>query len=197
MLELVLEASKAHKEVRLFFTSSVGVANGLQTSGPIPESKLEDGSGARTGYGKSKLVAEELLWQASYKSNVDVVICRIGQIAGPVKPEHNGGEWNRKEWLPSVSLISRTLLRHKLILPTRSSSYLEWCQSSHRHWAPMRRLTGYPWIFFPPSLLSWLFSDPCPARGHNSCIVSILVRRNGRRTCYRQCGLNWGKKRRH
>ena len=34
-------------------------------------------------------------------------ILRVGQIAGPVEDgTREGGEWNRNEWFPSVSLLA-------------------------------------------------------------------------------------------
>ena len=54
------------------------------------------------GYGESKYVAELLLEAGAEKCGVPAVICRVGQLAGPVKNEK--GMWNKQEWLPSVSL---------------------------------------------------------------------------------------------
>lgn len=64
---------------------------------------------AGPGYGESKLVTENLLLQARDKSGIDVAICRVGQIAGPVRKEHQGGSWSRNEWLPSVRFFSPSL----------------------------------------------------------------------------------------
>ena len=52
------------------------------------------------GYGESKYVAERLLELAAQSSGVCAGICRVGQLAGPVK---KGGMWSKQEWLPSVS----------------------------------------------------------------------------------------------
>jgi hypothetical protein len=76
------------------------VGPGIQS---IPEAPITDFAMAGSGYGESKLVAEHLLLEASAHSAVDVTICRVGQIAGPIKKEHRGGQWNRKEWFPCVS----------------------------------------------------------------------------------------------
>lgn len=51
------------------------------------------------GYGKSKLVAELLLHEAGQHQILDVQVCRVGQIAGPISQL---GSWNRKEWLPTI-----------------------------------------------------------------------------------------------
>ena len=53
------------------------------------------------GYGESKYIAEQLLPEAATTSAVSAVICRVGQLAGPVV--NVGGVWNEQEWLPSVS----------------------------------------------------------------------------------------------
>lgn len=52
------------------------------------------------GYGESKYVAERLLEIAAGEFGVSAAICRVGQLAGPVK---KGGMWSKQEWLPSVS----------------------------------------------------------------------------------------------
>jgi len=55
------------------------------------------------GYGGSKLVAERILAEAAKKSGVQSIICRLGQIAGPMNIGREKGVWNRKKWLPTVS----------------------------------------------------------------------------------------------
>lgn len=73
------------------------------TGALIQEKSLTDWSASESGYGQSKLVAERILYEAAVKTAIDVVVCRVGQIAGPVLGEHQRGAWNRKEWFPSVS----------------------------------------------------------------------------------------------
>ena len=53
------------------------------------------------GYGESKYIGELLLEAGVKECGVPAVICRVGQLAGPVV---KGGVWNKQEWLPSVSL---------------------------------------------------------------------------------------------
>ena len=53
------------------------------------------------GYGESKYVSELLLEAGAEKAGVAAIICRVGQLAGPVV---KGGIWNKQEWLPSVRL---------------------------------------------------------------------------------------------
>ena len=55
------------------------------------------------GYGESKYIAEQLLEKATTTSGISTIVCRVGQLAGPVVKV--GGVWNKQEWLPSVSLI--------------------------------------------------------------------------------------------
>lgn len=84
----------------------MGVANNIGPHGSsIPEAPITDLAAAGSGYGESKLVAERLLQEASRNNGIEVVICRVGQIAGPVGKDHQGGAWNKKEWFPSVSSI--------------------------------------------------------------------------------------------
>lgn len=60
------------------------------------------------GYAESKHIGERLLALAATHANVPTTICRIGQIAGPVKHDKYG-VWNRQEWLPSIIASSRSL----------------------------------------------------------------------------------------
>lgn len=69
----------------------------------IFEEPITDWGSAGSGYGESKLVAERILNEAALRSGIQATVCRVGQIAGPVLQGHESGEWNRKEWLPSVS----------------------------------------------------------------------------------------------
>ena len=59
------------------------------------------------GYGESKYIGELLLEAGAEKCGVPAVICRVGQLAGPVTK--TGGMWNKQEWLPSVSLFHPSL----------------------------------------------------------------------------------------
>lgn len=69
-------------------------------NGPVPEVALGDWRTMQeTGYAQSKAVSERLLEHAACASNVDCIICRIGQVAGPISRR---GMWNPKEWFPSL-----------------------------------------------------------------------------------------------
>jgi thioester reductase-like protein len=50
----------------------------------IPESPITEYKSTRTGYGQSKLVAEKLLYAATEKTGLNVIVYCVGQIAGPV-----------------------------------------------------------------------------------------------------------------
>ena len=68
----------------------------------VPEKAFHDFTiPAAMGYGESKYIGELLLEAGAEKCGVPAVVCRVGQLAGPVK---KGGIWSKQEWLPSVSL---------------------------------------------------------------------------------------------
>lgn len=109
---LVDFAAGAPQAVRVCFISSISAA-GNWTAVPgarlqVPEEEIEDWKVARFGYGQSKLVAERLLAEASRTRNVTAVVCRIGQIAGPVEGG-SSGLWPTQEWLPSLIASSKYL----------------------------------------------------------------------------------------
>ena len=97
----------------------------------VPESCITDWRMAKMGYGQSKLVSERILVEAARSeatAGLRVGILRVGQVAGPIdhipnkRPEEedesgnsshvrghqepesllHGGQWNKKEWLPSL-----------------------------------------------------------------------------------------------
>ena len=74
------------------------------------------------GYGESKYIGELLLEAGAEKSGVPAVICRVGQLAGPVK---KGGVWSKQEWLPSVSTRSLLPQLHQQTIP-----YVKTCSPS-------------------------------------------------------------------
>ena len=98
LIDFSLQALQRSREVRLFFTSSVGVANNSTSTTPISEEGFNEYAIAGSGYGESKLVAETLLLEAGKKAGLNVTVARVGQIAGPVLGSNRGGQWNRKEW---------------------------------------------------------------------------------------------------
>ena len=93
----------------ILFVSSVSAVGAWKSSSPAPEEPIHDLTVAgELGYGQSKLIAECLLDEAAKVSGVRSASCRVGIISGPVKT--NLGQWNKHEYIPSVSLW-RTVLK--------------------------------------------------------------------------------------
>lgn len=105
--------STASKNPKLFFVSSVATAGNWGTVPgarlKVPEEEIDDWKVARFGYGQAKLVAERLIADASRTHGLTAVICRVGQVAGPVR-RGNLGMWPEQEWFPSL-IRSSSLLR--------------------------------------------------------------------------------------
>lgn len=100
----------SNHSAKIFFISSISSVMGWPAhhQGPVPEEIIDDAKVPQPiGYGESKHVAERLLEAAHAKRNVPISICRVGQIAGPIKSSH--GTWTTKEWLPSLIISSRHL----------------------------------------------------------------------------------------
>lgn len=107
---LIELAHGARNRVSMNFLSSVGAANAWpeQYKGSVPEEVLSDlRLSEAMGYAQSKQLAELLFAQASKDSDIPTRICRLGQIAGPVKSYR--GQWNPQEWFPSIMLSCRAL----------------------------------------------------------------------------------------
>ena len=98
--QLIRFCLRSAREPFIFFISSLDAVRGWSNkhTGMVPESTLTDWSVCGdTGYGESKMIAERLL-DAS-KADVRSIICRVGQIAGPLAEK---GTWNKHEWFPSA-----------------------------------------------------------------------------------------------
>ena len=109
-VQLLEMAKGAPNLVNLSFMSSIGVANRWHKkyTGEIPEQKIQDfGVAEDMGYAQSKLLSELLFSHASEKFAIPTTICRIGQIAGPVKSHR--GMWSPNEWFPSIILSCKAL----------------------------------------------------------------------------------------
>ncbi|KAI1652961.1 NAD(P)-binding protein [Daldinia decipiens] len=105
---------------RLFFISSISAVTGRP--GVVPEYVYKDWQTAgTTGYGESKLVAERMLSTAAEEAEIPVVICRIGQVAGPTT---KSGVWPRQEWLPS--LIASSKYMGKLPMSLNRMEVIDW-----------------------------------------------------------------------
>lgn len=85
----------------LFFVSSTATVSHLKDRADVPETPIDILTTINGGYGASKQVCELILQDAYEHSGLNAVICRVGQVAGPVlRPD---GMWPKQEWLPTVS----------------------------------------------------------------------------------------------
>ncbi|KAL8715439.1 MAG: hypothetical protein Q9220_000773 [cf. Caloplaca sp. 1 TL-2023] len=90
----------------IFFVSSIASVGNWPSPEPVPETPFYDFSlPSPTGYAESKFLAEQLLLGSS--TLIDVSICRVGQIAGPILSEK--GTWKKNEWFPSLIASSKHL----------------------------------------------------------------------------------------
>ncbi|CAG7563223.1 unnamed protein product [Fusarium equiseti] len=96
---LVDFSSSAAKHVSIIFISSVGIADGWNSSEPVPEEPLTDITLPQMGYGRSKLAASLILDTAVEKAGIHAASVRVGQIAGPRAEK---GMWNKQEFIPSL-----------------------------------------------------------------------------------------------
>ncbi|KAJ5688964.1 acetyl-CoA synthetase-like protein [Penicillium macrosclerotiorum] len=100
-------AAAAVKNIPITFVSSISSVERWPEPGLIPEQPLSDFTYAsQMGYGQSKLAASLILDTAATESLVPRNIVRVGQIAGPRAEQ---GQWNPREWLPSLIRSSLSL----------------------------------------------------------------------------------------
>lgn len=102
-------AQSTHR-AKIFFISSIAsvMAWPNHHTGPVPEEIIADFTVPQhMGYAESKHISERILGRACAESNIPISICRVGQVAGPVKSSQ--GMWNKQEWLPSLILSSKHL----------------------------------------------------------------------------------------
>lgn len=109
VLSLVKLSATAAFSPPITFISSIGTISNyasLYSQARIPEIPFHDPKiAASAGYAESKWIAERLLEEAG-RRGVRSNVLRVGQIAGPVEDgTREGGEWNGREWFPSVSLL--------------------------------------------------------------------------------------------
>lgn len=104
LLRLSTDATSLGHTAYFVFISSISAVG---TGGPevgnaaAPERVLGLGDAPHTnGYARSKFLSELLCETAAQKLGIPVTIARVGQVAGAVRLQ--GGEWNRREWLPSL-----------------------------------------------------------------------------------------------
>lgn len=99
-----LSIKSTHRAKILFLSSISGVMNWSENhTGTVPEEIINDATVPQKhmGYAESKHISERLLARASADVGIPTVICRVGQVAGPVR-ENAQGMWNKREWFPSL-----------------------------------------------------------------------------------------------
>lgn len=88
--------------------SAVGTGGPAVEKRPVPEQVPTLSDEPKTnGYARSKFLSELLCESAAQKLGIPVTIARVGQVAGAVRL--SGGEWNRKEWFPSLVIGSLSM----------------------------------------------------------------------------------------
>lgn len=100
---LVELATASHNQPEIIFVSSVGAANNWPriSQEQVPERCITDFNAPEPmGYAQSKQLAELLFAHAHERLGVPVTICRVGQVAGPVRSAE--GMWSKNEWFPSL-----------------------------------------------------------------------------------------------
>ncbi|TKA82019.1 hypothetical protein B0A55_01723 [Friedmanniomyces simplex] len=89
--------SRLPKPAKFFFCSSVSTASGTPKPASIPERTVSNLQHAmKTGYGRSKLVAEHIAVAAAKATGMEARVLRIGQLCGDTK----AGIWNDTEAIP-------------------------------------------------------------------------------------------------
>jgi thioester reductase-like protein len=93
-------------KARFFFCSSVSSAAATPRPGTVPEGPVADISHVqKTGYARSKYVAEHIVLNASKQANADARVLRIGQLVG----DSRVGQWNTTEGIPLMIQTAVTL----------------------------------------------------------------------------------------
>ncbi|KAK0275938.1 hypothetical protein LTR35_010707 [Friedmanniomyces endolithicus] len=89
--------SRLPEPAKFYFCSSVSTASGTPKPATIPERTVSDLRHAmKTGYGRSKLVAEHITVAAANRTGMHARVLRIGQLSGDTK----AGIWNDTEAIP-------------------------------------------------------------------------------------------------
>lgn len=114
VVNLIKFAVEATCAPTFFFVSSIAAVNNWRhqvrlehPSYVVPERHSTDLSLASGGYGQSKAIASNLLYDASVHYGLRGAILRLGQVSGPMR--RDAGAWNTSEWLPSLVRTSHTL----------------------------------------------------------------------------------------
>ncbi|TBU32715.1 acetyl-CoA synthetase-like protein [Dichomitus squalens] len=105
---------------RIQFTSSIGVFASCNIPPPIPEVSLDPSSPLGSGYGESKWIAEQVLYNVAQRAGVPIVVVRLGQISGD-----KTGHWNEREWFPAL-VKSASLTSHLPNVEGEASFFLSY-----------------------------------------------------------------------
>ena len=100
MRQLVDFCLESKHDASLFFISTTGTVNHLRGEGMIIEAPNHQLTTEVSGYNSSKQVSELIIEDAVVNSGLRAAICRLGQVAGPVRSSK--GMWGKQEWLPTV-----------------------------------------------------------------------------------------------
>lgn len=96
---LIDVALSAARNTSVVFVSSIATVSNWSSKCNIPESYLPDLKLAGKGYGESKLASSHILHAAAEHAGIPTAIIRLGQVGGPTT---QAGQWNRREWLPTI-----------------------------------------------------------------------------------------------
>ncbi|KAL9113522.1 MAG: hypothetical protein Q9227_002259 [Pyrenula ochraceoflavens] len=111
-LSLRTKEGNGEGEATLLFVSDAAVVENwgmvLGARETVPEAAVHDWRVAAPAYGQSKLIGENVVREGCKRGMMRGMVCRIGQVAGPVGCKMRG-EWNRKEWVPSLIRSSEFL----------------------------------------------------------------------------------------
>lgn len=91
---------ESRRGASLFFISTTGTVSHLRTDGMIIEAPNHNLTTELSGYDSSKQVSELIIEDAVNNLGLRASICRLGQIAGPIRSTK--GMWGKQEWLPTV-----------------------------------------------------------------------------------------------
>lgn len=118
-------AAASRHGARMQFISTIAAVTGgevsLATEVQEKVYEREWGLAQDMGYAESKLVAENLVATISQASRLDALICRVGQIAGPIS---GFGPWTQNDWVSA--LIASSVSLGKIPATLGSSEMVDW-----------------------------------------------------------------------
>ena len=117
-------AAASHHGARLQFISTIAAVTGrknpvVEVPEIVYERKWE--MAQETGYAESKLVAENLVAGISQALRLDALICRVGQITGPVSGVET---WTQNDWVSN--LVASSVSLGKIPAALGSNEMVDW-----------------------------------------------------------------------